>query len=249
MYKNWNNIKSTAFYWLLFMKKISQPLYVTSASGQHGWDRDQMFPNTVNNKEKNTWTRSFKHWPSGSSGQYLQRKKHTHTHTHTHTCSLWCRPRMNECTHTHTHTHVPYGADPEWTNARTHTHTHTHVFPMAQTQNERMHTHTHTHRHLCFLWCRDRTQVARAHECWKAESCPGREPGGLAHAPEAPPYTTRESTHREWGAAPGSLKAERSLCFHLSEKKNLLIPRALRRVLPLQRRQKVKPSAVLTTLK
>ena len=205
MYKNWNNIKSTAFYWLLFMKKISQPLYVTSASGQHGWDRDQMFPNTVNNKEKNTWTRSFKHWPSGSSGQYFQRKKHTHTHTHT--CSLWHRPRMNEC------------------------------------------THTHTHRHLCFLWCRDRTQVARAHECWKAESCPGREPGGLAHAPEAPPYTTRESTHREWGAAPGSLKAERSLCFHLSEKKNLLIPRALRRVLPLQRRQKVKPSAVLTTLK
>ena len=131
-------------------------------------------------------------------------------------------------THTHTHTRVPYGTDPEWTNA---------------------HTHTHTHRHLCFLWCRDRTQVARAHECWKAESCPGREPGGLAHAPEAPPYTTRESTHREWGAAPGSLKAERSLCFHLSEKKNLLIPRALRRVLPLQRRQKVKPSAVLTTLK
>ena len=50
------------------------------------WMRQgQNVPKHCEQQRKNTWTMSFKHWPSGSSGQYFQRKKHTHTHTHTHT--------------------------------------------------------------------------------------------------------------------------------------------------------------------
>ena len=173
---------------MTFIHEKNIPAFLCHFSFWSTWMRQgQNVPKHCEQQRKNTWTRSFKHWPSGSSGQYFQRKKHTHTythsvfpmvqtlnewmharthaHAHTHTqCSLWCRPRTNECTHTHTHTH----------------------------------THTRS------LWCRDRTQVARAHECWKAESCPGREPGGLAHAPEAPPYNTRESAHTgNEGTAPG----------------------------------------------
>lgn len=184
----------------------------------------------------------------------------------------------NAHTHTHAraHTGVPYGADPEHTHARTHTcvpygtdpertRTHTPVFPMVQTQNACMHTHTPPcslqcrprtracapppHTHLCSLWCRDRTQVARAHECWKAESCPGGEPGGLAHVPEArltTPGRVRTQGTRGQPRAPSRL---RGVCVSTCQRrKHLLIPRALRMVLPLQRRQKVKPSAVLITL-
>ena len=201
---------------MTFIHEKNIPAFLCHFSFWSTWMRQgQNVPKHCEQQRKNTWTRSFKHWPSGSSGQYFQRKKHTHTYTHSvFPMVQTLNERMHARAHAHTHTHthrlsVPYGADPEWMNARTHarTRTHTHsVFPMVQTQNERMHayTHTHTHTHTRSLWCRDRTQVARAHECWKAESCPGREPGGLAHAPEAPPYNTRESAHTgNEGTAPG----------------------------------------------
>ena len=86
-------------------------------------------------REKIHETRIFKHWTSGSSGQYFLRKKHTHTDTQ---CFQRGTPRMNECTRAHTHTPVfPAG---QTQNASVHTHTP--VFPAGQTQNASVHAHT-----------------------------------------------------------------------------------------------------------
>ena len=152
-----------------------------------------------------------------------------------------CKQQRKKIHETRIFKHWISGSSGHFSLRNTHTPTHTPVFPVVQTQ------HTHTHTPLFPMVQR------RMHAC-----APPPPPAVL-------PMVQRQNLGGQGTRTGGVLQHQgkhtqgrrgqpqapsglRGVCVSTCQKKNLPIPRALRMVLPLQGRQKVKPSAILITL-
>ena len=155
------------------------------------------------------WSTWIKQGPNFPKHCKQQRKKIHETRIFKHWISGSSGHFSLRNTHTPTHTPVFPVVQTQ------HTHTHTPLFPMVQRQNE------HTHTHPCSLWCRE--ECTRAHPPPAPRCAPHgaeTEPGWPGHMHWRRLATPGKAHTGKEGTAPGSLRAKRSLCFHLSEEKS-----------------------------